>query len=55
MLQEGFSILPILEIRTSRDKAVFIAAKTREDTASMTRDYKFLGGNRENPPVEEFR
>ena len=27
---------------------MFIAAKTREDTASMTREHKFLGGNRGN-------
>ena len=30
------------EIRTEK-KAVFVAAKTREDTASMTRQHKFLG------------
>ena len=41
-----------------------VAAKTREDTASMTREHKFLGGNRGNlcvkilildstPPVRE--
>ena len=27
---------------------MFVAAKTREDTASMTREHKFLGGNRGN-------
>ena len=32
------------EIRTS-EKVVSVAAKTREDTASMTREDKFLGGN----------
>ena len=46
-LQEGFSVLPILEIRTLK-KAVSVAAYTREDTASMTREHKFLSGNRGN-------
>ena len=32
-----------------------VAAKTREDTASMKREHKFLGGNRGNLGVEEFR
>ena len=32
-----------------------VAAKTREDTASMTREHKFLGGNRGNLCVKEFR
>ena len=35
------------EIRTQQ-KAVSIAVKTREDTASMTREHKFLSGNRGN-------
>ena len=29
-------------------KAVSVAAKMREDTASMTSEHKFLGGNRGN-------
>ena len=41
------------EIRTQQ-KAVSVAAQTRENTASMTREHKFLGGNRENLCVEEF-
>ena len=41
------------DIRTQK-KAVSVAAKTREDTASMTREHKFLGGNRGNLCVEEF-
>ena len=32
------------EIRTEK-KAVSVAAWTREDTASMTREHKFLGEN----------
>ena len=32
-----------------------VAAKTREDTASMTREYEFLGGNRGDLCVKEFR
>ena len=32
------------EIRALQ-KAVSVAAKTREGTASMTREHKFLGGN----------
>ena len=32
------------EIRTLK-KAVSVAAKTREDTASMTREHKSLSGN----------
>ena len=35
-------------------KAVSVAAKTREDKASMTREHKFLGGNRGNLCVKEF-
>ena len=35
------------EIRTYK-KAVSVAAYTRETTASMTREHKFLGGNPEN-------
>ena len=34
---------------------MFIAVNTREDTASMTREHKFLGGNRGNLCVKEFR
>ena len=41
------------EIR--KQKAVFAASKTRENTASMTREHKFLCGNRRNLRVEEFR
>ena len=41
------------EIRTEK-KAVSIAAKTREDTASMTREHKFLGGNQGNLCVKKF-
>ena len=32
-----------------------VAAKTREDTASMTREHKFLDGNRGNLCVKEFK
>ena len=32
-----------------------VAAKTREDIASMTREHKFLGGNRGNMCVNELR
>ena len=32
-----------------------VAAKRRENTASVTREHKFLGGNRGNLCVEEFR
>ena len=56
-LQEGFSILPILgprDIRTEK-KAVFVAAKTRENTASMTTEHKFLGRNRGDLCVKELR
>ena len=42
------------EIGTQK-KAVSVAAKTREDTASMTREQKFLGGNRGNMCVKELR
>ena len=35
-------------------KAVFVAAKTRENTATVTREHKFLGGNRGNLYVKEF-
>ena len=35
-------------------KAVSIAAKTREDTASMTREHKCLSGNRGNLWVKIF-
>ena len=35
------------EVR-SWEKAVSVAAKTKEDTASMTREHKFLNGNRGN-------
>ena len=34
---------------------MFVAAYTRENTASMTREHKFLGRNQENLRVEEFR
>ena len=42
------------EIKTLQ-KAVFVAAKTREGTASMTIEHKFLSGNRGNLCVTEFR
>ena len=32
-----------------------VAGKMREDTASVMREHKFLGGNRGNLYVEEFR
>ena len=35
--------------------AVSVAAKTREDTASMTREHKFLNGNRGNLCVKILR
>ena len=31
-----------------------VASKTREGTASVTREHKFLGGDRGNLCVEEF-
>ena len=42
------------EIRAYR-KAVSVAVKTRENTPGMTREHKFLGENRGNLCVEEFR
>ena len=42
------------EIRAQK-KAVSVAAKTREDTASMTTEHKFVGGNRGNLCVKELR
>ena len=42
------------EIKTYK-KAMSVAAKTSENTASMTREDKFLGGNRGNLCVKEFR
>ena len=36
-------------------KAVSVAAKTREDTATVTREHKFLVGYQGNLWVEEFR
>ena len=41
------------EIRTYM-KAVSVAVKTRENTASMTMERKFLDRNRGNLCVEEF-
>ena len=41
------------EIRTLQ-KTVSVAAQTREDTASMTKEHEFLSGNRGNLHVEEF-
>ena len=35
--------------------AVSVAAKTREDTATVTREHKFLSGYRGGLCVEEFR
>ena len=43
------------KVRTSWQKVVSIAAKTRESTASETREHKFLSGNRGNLCVNEFR
>ena len=42
------------EMRAKR-KTVSVAVKTREDTASVTREHKFLGGNRGSVSVKEFR
>ena len=42
------------DIRTEK-KAVSVAAKTRENTASMTTEHKFLGGNRGDLCVKELR
>ena len=42
------------DIRTQQ-KAMSVAAKTRENTASVTRKHKFLCGNRGNMCVNEFR
>ena len=42
------------EIRT-KQKAVSVAALTRENTASMTREHKLLGDNQGSLHVEEFR
>ena len=39
----------------TEQKAVSVAAKTREDTASMTREHKFLSENRENLCVKILR
>ena len=36
-------------------KTVSVVAKTREGTASMTREHKLLDGNRGNLCVKEFR
>ena len=41
------------EIR-AQQKAVSVAAKMRENTASVTREHKFLGGNRGNLCAKEF-
>ena len=38
----------------AKQKAVSVAAKTRENTASVTREHKFLGGNRGSLCVEKF-
>ena len=35
-------------------RAVSVAVETRENTASVTREHKFLGGNEENLCVKEF-
>ena len=40
---------------TAKQKAMFVAAKTRENTASVTREHKFLGRNRQSLCVKEFR
>ena len=39
----------------AKQKAVSVAAKTRENIASMAYKHKLLGGNRGNLCVEEFR
>ena len=39
----------------AEQKAVFVAAKTRGNTASVTRGHKFLGENQGNLCVKEFR
>ena len=39
----------------AKQKAESVAAKARENTASMRLKHNFLGGNRENLRVEEFR
>ena len=49
-LQQGFSILPDLD-----QKTVSVAATIREDTASVTREHKFLSGDRGNLCVKEFK
>ena len=42
------------EIRAEQ-KAVSVASKTRENTASVTREHKFVGENQGNPCVKDFR
>ena len=42
------------EIRTCQ-KAGSVAAKTRESTASVTREHRFFGENRGDLCVKEFR
>ena len=39
----------------AQQKAVSVAAETRENTASMTREHKFLGRNRGYLCVKKFR
>ena len=43
------------ETRTPQQKVVSVAAKTTKNTASMTREHKFLNGNQGDLCVEEFR
>ena len=53
-LHEGFNSANFCEIRAYQ-KTVSVAAKTREDTASVTREHKFFSGNRKMLCVKEFR
>ena len=39
----------------AKQKAVSVAAKTGENTASVTREHKLLSGNRGNLCIEKFR
>ena len=44
-MHKGISILPYLVTKDLIRKAVSLAVKTRQDTASMTKNHKFLSGN----------
>ena len=54
-LQEGFSILPILERERSLTDGCVRCSEDRENTANVTREHKFIGENRGNLRVEKFR